>query len=197
MVMRLVTSTLLCTVLLISCGSGSSSSSAAGSSDCQPGSDVRGGVGPSGDPGQRIEDIEFVLTGLRQTTDEDSNIGEATDDQNFGGVWGNFDRGIVVAVVDCSEVDVNELARIAGGADQLTLIEVPYTYRQVSDYRDALADELRDNGIRADVPIRSDSSGRSIEVRIRDRNDLPPNFGESVPDDIYTIVETSDLSEEG
>ena len=102
-----------------------------------------------------------------------------------------------VAGIDCSEVDMDELARIAGGSDHLTLVEVPYTYKQVSEHCDRLAGELRDDGIRADVPIGSGASRRSIEVRVRDRKELPADFGATVPDDIYPIVETDDLSEEG
>ena len=87
-VMRLLSLTLLGMFVVISCGSDRATvaqgSVSAVNPDCEPSEDVSGGIGPSGDPGRRIEDIEYVLTGLRQTTDEDRNIGEMTDDPNFG-----------------------------------------------------------------------------------------------------------------
>lgn len=183
---------LLVALLATACGS-----TTATDTDCQPGDNVIGGLGPSGDPDRRIEDIEFVLTGLRQFTDEDGDIGEMTEDPNFGGVWGDFKGGIIVAVTDCSKVDADELARIAGGADKLTVVEVSHTYRQVNGYRDALAIELRQNGIAADLPINSTTSGRFIEVQVLNRDDLPENFGATVPRDLYTVVEVDRVAPKG
>lgn len=55
-----------------------------------------------GDPDRRIEDIIEVLTGERQT--DDVPVEDKITDPNFGGVWGDFQGGVVVAVLDCSKV---------------------------------------------------------------------------------------------
>lgn len=131
--------------------------------DCVP--TVPGVVDPPGDPNRIFEDIIFYLTGERQTTDLDP-VEETIDDPNYGGVWGDFAGGVVVAVLDCSLVDANKLAEMAGGSDSLHLIEVPYTFQQVNAFRDALAQELRDLGMQGSVPIDSTLTGRFITVTV-------------------------------
>ena len=157
--------------------------------DCAPG-DVVGE--PISQPDRRIEDIIEVLTGERQTGDDDP-VEETITDPNFGGVWGDSAGGVVVAVLDCSRVDADELARIAGGVGYLHLIEVPYTYRQVDEFKRTLIDQLRAAGIGSDVSdisIESTRSGRMIEVRVRDTGLLPDSFGSGVPEDAYEIIES-------
>lgn len=166
-----------------------SSSGAALNPDCVPG-DVVGE--PLSEPDRRVEDIIEALTGERQTGDEDP-VEETITDPNFGGVWGDFQGGLVVAVLDCSKVDANELARIAGGLEYLHLIEVPYTFRQVDGFSHALIAELYAAGIGSDVSdvsIASTLSGRIIKVRIRDARLLPDSFGSGVPEDAYEVIES-------
>lgn len=145
-------------------------------------------------PDRRIEDIIEALTGERQTGDEDP-AEDTIDDPNFGGVWGDFQDGVVVAVLDCSKVDANELARIAGGASLLHLIEVPHTFRQVDEFSHALVEELSNLGIAGGVDINSTLTGRFIEVRVLDPGQLPEDFGSDIPDGIFTIV-TGELGSE-
>lgn len=153
--------------------------------DCIPG-EVDGA--PIVEPDRRIGDIIFYLTGERQTGDEDP-VEETIEDPNFGGVWGDFGNGIVVAVLDCSEVDAEEIARIAGGPEYLHLIEVPHTFRQVDELRDALAAELRSLDIPAELMIESTLTGRHITVQLPDPSQLPSGFGSSLPDDLFTVVQ--------
>jgi hypothetical protein len=161
-------------------------SGASGNPDCVPGPVVGE---PLSNPDRRIEDIIETLTGERQIGDTDP-VWETITDPNFGGVWGDFQGGIVVAVLDCSLVDADELARMAGGVDSLHLIEVPYTYRQVDAFADALARELRALGLVDDVRIESTLEGRVIEVRVLDSQLLPDSFAPEVPSDAYVVIES-------
>ena len=159
--------------------------------DCVPG-EVEGA--PFALPDRRIEDIIFYLTGERQTGDEDP-VEDTIQDPNFGGVWGDFRSGIVVAVLDCSQVDADELARIAGGPGYLHLIEVPYTFREVDGFRDALIAELRTLDVPAEIFIDSTDTGRHITVQLPDPDVLPDDFGSGVPEDLFSVVE-GDLARE-
>lgn len=150
---------------------------------------------PLASPNRRIEDIIEVLTGERQTGDDDP-VEETINDPNFGGDWGDFQGGVVVAVLDCSKVDASELARIAGGTSRLHLIEVPHTFRQVDSFRDALAEELSNLGILGETLINSTITGRFIEVRVLDPGQLPEDFGNEIPEGTFTIV-TGELDSEG
>ena len=97
--------------------------------------------------------------------------------------------GIVVAVLDCSEVDANEIAYIAGGAEYLYLIEVPYTDRQWLDFKMELWRELDARGIEYDVDTERSQTGRILVVRVRDVGALPDSFGSGAPNDAYVVVE--------
>lgn len=101
-----------------------------------------------------------------------------------------------MAVLDCSDVDPNQLAEIAGGSGSLHLIEVPYTFEQVDSFRDDLVQELRDAGVPGDVLVNSTLEGRTIEVIVEDLKSLPPSFGSDIPDDIYEAIE-GEISREG
>lgn len=155
------------------------------SDDCTPSTPAS--VEPPGDPDRRIEDIIEYLTGERQT--DDVPVEDKIDDPNFGGVWGDFEGGIVVAVLDCSEVDANQLAEMAGGSGSLHLIEVPYTFKQIDNFRDDLMRELGDVGVEGAVLINSTVEGRTIEVVIEDLDSLPQSFGSDVPSEVYEVVE--------
>lgn len=135
-----------------------------------------------------MEDIIFHLTGGRHTGDLDP-VEETINDPNFGGVWGDRAGGIVVAVRDCSAVDADEIARIAGGGDNLHLIEVSHTFRQVNEFRDELAQELSTLGVRAEPLIDSTLTGRHITVQLPDPGQLNKDFGSAVPDHLFSVVE--------
>jgi hypothetical protein len=153
--------------------------------DCIPG-DVEGN--PIVQPDRRHEDIIFYLTGERQTGDLDP-VEETIDDPNFGGVWGDRAGGIVVAVLDCSAVDADEIAHIAGGPQYLHLIEVSHTFREVTEFRDELRHELNAIGIHAELLIDSTLTGRHITVQLPDPSVLPSDFGSGVPDHLFSIAE--------
>ena len=147
------------------------------------------------DPDRRIEDIVEALTGERQTGDHDP-AEETIDDPNFGGVWGDFQGGVVVAVLDCSKVDANQLAELAGGAEYLHLIEVPFTFKQVNGFRDALVQDLETVGVAGDVFIESTLTGRMIEVHVLEGAQLPDTFGYPVPADAFRVIEVEELVSE-
>lgn len=169
------------------CGTAEAPSGGApGDPDCVPGPVIGE---PLSQPDRRIEDIIETLTGERQVGDTDP-VEETITDPNFGGVWGDFQGGIVVAVLDCSLIDPDELARIAGGVDYLRVIEVPYTHRQVDAFAAKLAQELRALGLVDDVRIESTLEGRVIEVRVLDSSLLPDSFAPDVPSDAYVVIES-------
>lgn len=114
-------------------------------------------------------------------------------DPNFAGVYGDFKGGIIVTVVDCSVIDVDEIAEIAGGTDAVKIVEVPHNWREVNGFRDTLLSELRSADIAGDVAIESTEEGRKIEVRTPEIGALPSGFGNTVPSSAYTIVETDDI----
>lgn len=100
-----------------------------------------------------------------------------------------------MAVLDCSKVDATELARIAGGGDYLHLIEVPHTFQQVNEYRSALVEELSALGVAGDVFVDSTLTGRFIEVSVLNLDELPKTFGNGIPDDAFSIVVTTELTQ--
>ena len=154
--------------------------------DCVP-TEVDGA--PLTEPDRRFEDIVERLTGFRQT-EENEESGDITGHPNFGGIWGDRQGGIVVAVLDCSKVDANEIAYLAGGAEYLYLIEVPYTDRQWLDLKMELGQELGALGIEYDMNTERSQTGRVMQVRVRDAGALPDSFAPGVPDDVYVVVET-------
>ncbi len=154
--------------------------------DCVP-TEVDGA--PLTEPDRRFEDIVERLTGFRQT-EENEESGDITGHPNFGGIWGDRQGGIVVAVLDCSKVDANEIAYLAGGAEYLYLIEVPYTDREWLDFKLGLWQEIGALDTQADMSTKRSQTGRILEVRVRDMGALPDSFGAGVPDDAYVIIES-------
>ena len=152
---------------------------------CEPGPSGNVGADTTVDPDRRAEALVFHLTGIDETVALLENEGEEIifDDPNYGGVYGDFNGGIVVAVVDCSLVDADRIAELAGGPDVVQLIEVPYSFEEVNGFRDALLHED------AEVSIESTVTGRWIVVTVEAFDDLPDNYGSSVPEDVFTIVE--------
>ena len=167
----------------------------ASGSNCVPTIDAS--VPVSGDPNRKIEDIIEAMTGWSDADIvEGMTLEDEIDDPNFAGVYGDFTGGIIVTVVDCSLIDVDEIAEIAGGADAVRIVEVPHNWREVNGFRDTLDGELRSAGLEGDVLIESTSEGRKIEVRTPDVAALPEGFGDTIPSTAFTIVETDDIVRE-
>ena len=163
--------------------------------DCVPTIDAS--VPVSGDPNRKIEDIVEAMTGWSDADIvEGMRLEDEIDDPNFAGVYGDFKGGIIVTVLDCSAIDVNEIAEIAGGSNAVKFVEVDYNWRQVESFRDALVQELHEADVPFDVPIESTEEGRRIEVRTPDTSALPEDFGSTIPADAYTIVETDAIPRE-
>jgi len=139
-----------------------------------------------GDQQAKLEGIIEYLTGERPTGD--LAVFEGTvEDPNFGGVWGDRWGGFVVAVLDCSKVDADTLAEIAGGSEKLKLIEVEYTYRQLTLFRDTLVLQVNELGIDGEVAGLVDPGG-PIVVYVPESATVPRSFGSGVPDDAYRVV---------
>lgn len=163
--------------------------------DCVPTIDAS--VPVSGDPDRKIEDIIEAMTGWSEADIvEGMTLEDEIGDPNFAGVYGDFKGGIIVTVVDCSAIDVDEIAEIAGGAEAVKIVEVPHNWREVNGFRDTLVAELQSAGLEGDVLIESTSEGRKIEVRTPDVDALPDGFGSTVPSTAFIIVETDDLIRE-
>ena len=165
------------------------------SSDCVPTIDAS--VSVSGDPNRKIEDIIEAMTGWSYADIvEGMTLEDEIDDPNFAGVYGDFSGGIIVTVVDCSVIDVDEIAQIAGGSEAVRIVEVPHNWREVNGFRDTLVAELRSAGLEGAVLIESTSEGRKIEVRTPDVDALPEGFGSTVPSTAFIIVETDQIFRE-
>ena len=181
-------------VLLVVLGACGESQEAPGL-DCVPTIDAS--VPVPGDPNRRIEDIIEAMTGWSDADIvEGMTLEDEIDDPNFAGVYGDRKGGVIVAVVDCSSIDVDEIAEIAGGSGAVSIVEVPHNWREVNGFRDTLVAELRAAGLEGDVNINSTSDGRMIEVRTPDLAALPDGFGSTVPSGAFTLVETDDITRE-
>lgn len=155
---------------------------------CEPGPDPSVSADDAVE-GQRGEALVKFLTGIDELVlqEEEEGIDIVYDDPNYGGVWGDSAGGWVVAVLDCSIVDADRIAEIAGGADAVRLIHVAHTFEEVNDFRDRLVSELRASGVAADVPIDSTLTGRQIRVIVNDAEQLDENFASDIPETAFTI----------
>ena len=195
---RYVTLLVVMALFAVGCGSASTTETGSGAGSpaaqgqpCDPTPSPDAGVDDSIDPDRRVEALVLHLTGIDELAVPAENEGEEIiyDDPNYGGVYG-FAGGLVVAVVDCSQVDLDRIAEIGGGPDVVRLIEVPYSFEQMNAFRDTLAAQLEAGGIGLAVNIDSTLNGRTMTFRVSDRDLLPEGFGEGVPDDAY-IIDTS------
>ena len=152
---------------------------------CEPGPSLDAGVDETVDPERRVEALVLHLTGIDEIAARFENEGQEIifDDPNYGGVYGDFNGGLVVAVVDCSLVDADRIAQIAGGPQEVQLIQVPYSFEEVNSFRDELLHP------RVNTSIHSTTSGRWIVVTVEDFGDLPGDYGSGVPDDVFSVVE--------
>lgn len=164
-------------------------------------SSVRACVVPSGVSadgaveGQRGEALVELLTGIDETAilEEDEGVDIVFDDPNFGGVWGDRRGGWVVAVIDCSPVDVERVAALAGGSDRVRVIEVAFSFEEINEFRDQLWAEIRRVGVAADVGIDSTLDGRLIRIVVEDPSQLPDSFGDGVPPSAF-VIERGEIS---
>lgn len=146
---------------------------------------------------RRGEALVKHLTGFDELAmlPEDEGVDVVFEDANFGGVWGDFEGGWGVAVVDCGQVDADRLAALAGGADSLTLIRVAFTFEEINGFRDQLAAELRNLPREVDperssaVLIDSTLTGRHIRVLVPDPKLLDDTFGSTLPPGVFEIEE--------
>ncbi len=139
--------------------------------------------------GDKMELIVEAVTGARES---EMPEGELPDyGSNFGGIWMDQLEGgqIVLAVVDASLLDLQQLYEIVGGPENLKIIEQPFTYNEIETYRLMLANELRALGIPSDIAAVRNDQGRLLEVRVQDPGSLPDNFGAGVPDGAFSIVQ--------
>jgi hypothetical protein len=142
--------------------------------------------------------VEEYLTGYRL---EDFPDGEAEDntDPNWARIWGDSVAGMVVTVLDCSLVDVDdvdEVALLAGPEGQLPIIQVPHTFAALNEFRRSLLAQLQAASTEGDDRIDSTLTGRDIEVRVLDQGEFPDDFVSQIPERAYSIVETDELSSE-
>ena len=138
------------------------------------------GVPPASED-RRFEDITALVTG-------DDRDEVAKRDPNFGGIWGDFRGGVVLAVLDCALVDADELARMAGGPDHFHLIEVSHTQLEVEAFRDQIIEEMRERDIDGDAPIDSTLQGKIINVWVEDLSALPADFASDIPRHLFTVT---------
>ncbi len=143
-----------------------------------------------GDPNRRIEDMIEHLYGVNEDGPEgQERIEDRIDDPNFGGVYGDSAGGIVVAVLDCSQVDVQAVVSIAGGPDEVRIVEVEHTFPEVDSFRDTLLQQLWHAGVQGSVVINSTVDGRFIDVIVEDTSQLPAGFGSNVPRNAFDVFE--------
>lgn len=136
--------------------------------------------------GDRMEDVvAFVVdSALTDTTEGTTpSFGPA-----FGGIWQDqLDGGkVVLAVTEGSQIDRTALDSIVGGAENLKVVEQPYSYDEIEIARNIVDQYLEDMEIPADIlAIRSDA-GTEIEIRVADPDalKLPPGL----PSGLFTVV---------
>jgi len=158
---------------------------------CEPGPSADAGVDGTIDPDRRGEALVLHLTGIDEMAVTEENEGEdlVYSDPNYGGVWGDFAGGWVVAVVDCSQVDPDRIAQIAGGPDAVRLIKVAHAYEEVNEFRDILSQQLGDTDLPYGLGIDSTLNGREIVLTVEDPDQVPANLGDGVPDGAYKVEE--------
>lgn len=145
--------------------------------------------------GDRMEEIVVLVTGVDESTLPEGDLPDYGP--NFGGIsMDQLDGGrIVLAVVDASIVPVNEAAAILGGADQLRVIEQPFTYNQVEEFRRQLEAELEALGMARDIAAVWSERGRLLEVRVADPASFPESVGAGLPEGAFTVVEGPTVEE--
>ena len=129
------------------------------------------------------------LTGFDEGEFRRTNEGEdfVYDSPNFGGVWGNgFERGLIVAVVECDLVDIDRVIEIAGDPQSVSIIEVEHSFDELELIESELIAELNERGVEGQIGIDSTSTGRQIVLTVTDFAQVPDDFGDGYP---FTVQE--------
>lgn len=116
---------------------------------------------------------------------------EPTRSENFAGVWQDqLDGGrLVVAVVDPSKVDRQALDRLAGGSDNLKVIDVDHSWDEVNTIRDRANKAIQEGDVEAGVRINSTSVGRVIDIYGPDLKTIPADIVALVPDGLGSLTQ--------
>lgn len=203
MAWRRISSLLAATAIVATaCGGGSTSVTSAASTSseasqvgqpCEPGPSPDAGVDDSIDPDRRAEALVLHLTGIDELAVTEENEGEDVvyDDPNYGGVWGDFAGGWVVAVLDCSQVDPDRIAQLAGGPDAVRLIEVGFQFEELNGFQAVLSEQMGATGLPFILRIDSTLDGRELILAVEDIGELPANIGEGIPANAFRIEEGS------
>jgi hypothetical protein len=80
-----------------------------------------------------------------------------------------------------------ELYAIVGGAENLQVVEWPFSFAEIETFKQTLATELRALGITGDISAMGNGHGRLIEVWVEDPSSLPEDFGSAVPDAAFCV----------
>lgn len=143
--------------------------------------------------GDRMPDVARVL-GVPEAEEGLDPVYPST----FAGIWQDqLDGGrIVVAVTDRTTVDAAEVATVAGGSGNVSIIEVPYSWDEVNAYRDALVRALAAEKVPASVEIDSLSNGRRIEIVAPNPSDVTESILSAAPEGLVS-VSAGDVGETG
>lgn len=141
---------------------------------CEPSGSIEG-AGSS----TPFEDVEEYLTGFRITEENEGEPPPA--DTNFGGVWGDFAGGLVVGLVDCSVVDIDEVTRLGGGSDDVRIIEVRASYTEHYDAIGTALDRLSGLGVEGMATTDWTLEGPVVTLRVEDLDAIPADFGADLP----------------
>ncbi|MGF1617166.1 MAG: hypothetical protein ACFCU2_05085 [Acidimicrobiia bacterium] len=147
--------------------------------------------------GDSMPSVVTAVTGIRV---EDSPEGILPDyGPIFGGIWQDqLDGGrIVLAVVDATSLDIKSLEDLVDGSANLKIVEQPFTYNEIENYRLQLDSELQALGIARDIAAVRSDRGRLLEVRVADPVSLPESFGVSVPRSAFDVVIGEPIQEAG
>lgn len=120
--------------------------------------------------GDKISEIA-ELVGAKPSEKEGE---DETFSPNFAGVWQDQKDGgaIVVAVVDTNLISSAKIKKIAGGEQNVRIIQVKYSWNDIEKMRSQIADELIRASVRAEIRINSTRSGRRLEIITPDPKEL-------------------------
>lgn len=150
--------------------------------------------------GDKMEDIVLKITGIPPGPRSGVSEGDRPDyGPNYGGIWQDqLDGGrIVVAVVNRDSISVEELERIAGGPDNLKIVEQAFSYNELENYRDMLEVDLQEMGLPPHVSAVWGPEGRRLEITVRDLDAVVGKVGKDIPAEAFSIGEGTPFREAG
>lgn len=150
--------------------------------------------------GDGMERIVRELTGVRP--DESLPALEGVRPRyglNYGGIWQDqLDEGrIVLAVVDPHLIGERQLQELVGGEANLKIIEQPFSFDELEEYRDRLEEELSELGLPPHVAAVWGPEGRRLEVTVADPAGAAGKIGKGIPAGVFSIVEGMPFHEAG